>query len=444
MDSSRSPPAPRWRALPARLVHVRRSERTLLALAFAYFFCVLASYYVLRPIRDAMGVESGIEKLPWLFLGTLLVTVSISPLFSRLVARKPRREVVAWSHRVLIACLLVFHALSIVLDDAARIWLGRAFFIWLSVFNVFAISLVWTVMSDVFRTTQARRLYGVIAAGGTLGGVCGGVATGWLIGRIGAAGLLLLAAALLEIAVHCMAALGRRAGSGSGARARAARAAIGGSMFAGFTGVVRSPYLLGIGGFMLLYTIGSTFLYFLQAQIVGATIHDAAARTAYFAGVDVWVNALTLLIQLGITGRVLSHLGVTVTLALLPALSLIGFMLLGFAPILAAVIVFQVIRRTGNFALTAPARETLYVPLAREEKYKAKNFIDTFMFRSGDQVGAWLHAALLALGFGIGGIAMVGVPVSAAWLALAVWLGRRNARLRAAEPATATATSVRC
>jgi AAA family ATP:ADP antiporter len=287
-------------------------------------------------------------------------------------------------------------------------------------------------MSDVFRTGQARRLYGLIAAGGTLGGLAGAAATGWLVGSVGTPPLLLLSALLLEIALHCMAALSARAAARGGEQARAESEVIGGGALAGFSGVVRSPYLLGIGGFMLLFTVGSTFLYFLQAQIVAAAIHDAAARTAYFARVDVWVNGLTLAIQLGFTGRLLSRLGVSVMLAVLPIVSMLGFALLGFAPVLVAVIAFQVIRRTGNFALTAPARETLYVPLAREQKYKAKNFIDTFVFRSGDQVGAWMHAGLLALGLGVGGIALVGVPLSAAWLVLALWLGRRNARLRAA------------
>lgn len=411
------------------LFSVRRDERAPLALAFVYFFCVLAAYYVLRPIRDEMGVAGGVANLPWLFLGTLSATMLVSPLFSRLVARLPRRRFVAWAYRSLIVCLGVFAVCLYSAPSAAQVWVGRVFFVWLSVFAVFAVSLFWAVMADVFQTPQARRLYGVIGAGGTLGGMAGGLLTGWLVQWTGTLPLLLVSALLLEAGLRAMYALSDRMAAQGGVQARIEREVIGGSVWAGVSGVLRSPYLAAIALFMLLFTLGSAFLYFLQAEIVAREIADRAARTAYFARVDVWVNGLTLVVQLVLTGRLIQRVGVGAVLALLPLLSIAGFAALAVAPLLSLVILMQVVRRTGNFALTGPAREVLYVPLPREQKYKAKNFIDTFVFRFGDQLGAWTYTGLAALGLGLSGIAAAAVPLSAAWLAVALWLGRRHARL---------------
>lgn len=429
MSAAGTDPRPEDGLLHA-LFSVRREERKPLALAFLYFFCVLASYYVLRPIRDEMGVAGGVSKLPWLFLGTLTVTIVISPLFSRLVARLPRRRFVAWAYRSLVLCLVGFGLLLSFAPASAQVWVGRAFFVWISVFNIFAVSLFWAVMSDLFQTRQARRLYGVIGAGGTLGGICGGLITGWLVHSVGNVVLLAISALLLEAGLRAMYALSDSiAADGQPQQRQLETEVIGGSIWAGLSGVVRSPYLAAIALFMLLFTIGSTFLYFLQAEIVAREIADRAARTAYFAQVDVWVNGLTLIVQLTLTGRLIQRIGVGTVLALLPLLSIIGFLALAAAPLLSVVILFQVLRRTGNFALTGAAREILYVPLAREEKYKAKNFIDTFVFRLGDQLGAWTHVGLSLLGLGLAGIALAAVPLSAAWLGVAIWLGRRHARL---------------
>ncbi|MBS0393152.1 MAG: MFS transporter [Proteobacteria bacterium] len=436
---STPPPLQPHRAAPG----AGAAERAVVVLAFLYFFLVLASYYVLRPVRDEIGVAGGVDKLPWLFLATLGVTVAISPVFSTLVARLPRRRFVAWSYRTLIAFLVAFFLLLRTRDGAAAVWAGRCFFVWLSVFNLFVTSLFWAVMSDVFRTDQARRLYGVIGAGGTLGGLCGGLLTSAVARTIGPVALLLVAALLLELALQCMFALTRRVSAASGTQRQLDAAPVGGGALGGMLGVARSPYLLGIAAFMMMFTIGSTFLYFLQAQIVSAAITDRVARTLYFARVDIWVNALTLVAQMGLTRRLLVSLGVGRTLLLLPALSVAGFLWLGCAPVLTAVIAFQVVRRAGQFAVTTPSREVLFVPLSREQKYKAKNFVDTFVFRAGDQVGAWSHAGMMALGLGISGIAFAGVPLSLAWMMIALWLGRAYARLQQSE-AQATGAGERC
>lgn len=410
------------------LVGVRREERTVLVLSALYFFLVMASYFILRPIRDQMGVAGGVRNLAWLFTGTLVAMLLVSPLFSALVSRWPRRRFVTWSYRALMLCLLAFYGALVGLPESTSVWVGRAFFIWVSVFNLFAVSLFWAVMADVYQGESSRRLYGVIAAGGSLGALLGGVATAGLVEWIGAPALLLVSLAMLELALWCMFAINARAGAAAPDPATARQAGdeiIGGSAADGFRLALRSPYLLGICGYMFLYTIGSTFLYFLQAQVVDATIDGEAAQTVYFANVDIWVNGLTLVLQLFLTGRLMARIGVGLTLAAVPLISVIGFVGLGLYPVLAAVVVFTVARRVTNFALSRPAREALYVPLSRAEKYKAKNLIDTVVYRVGDQVGAWTNTLLLWLGLGIGGIALTAAPLAALWLVLSLWLGRR-------------------
>ena len=416
------------------LAGIRPDERKVLALSALYFFLVMASYFILRPIRDQMGVAGGVDNLAWLFTATLVAMLAVNPLFSLLVSKLPRRRFVAWSYRALMACLLGFYVALVTLPEAQQVWVGRAFFVWVSVFNLFAVSLFWAVMADVYRTEPSRRLYGVIAAGGTLGALVGAAITATLVETVGVPALLLVSLVMLELGLWCMFAIHRLAQAAATAAASAdGDAVIGGSAVDGFRLAMASPYLLGVCGYMLLYTIGSTFLYFLQAQIVDATIDGRAAQTVYFANVDLWVNGLTLLLQLFLTGRVMARLGVGLTLAALPLISILGFLGLGLVPVLGAVVVFTVARRVTNFALSRPARETLFVPLARNAKYKAKNLIDTVVYRVGDQLGAWSSAALTWLGLGIAGIAYSAVPLAALWLVVALWLGRRYRALQASE-----------
>lgn len=427
MTSSQPVPTDRpsvWQVLAG----VRRDERTVLLLSALYFFLVMASYFILRPIRDQMGVAGGVKNLPWLFTGTLIAMLVVSPLFSAMVSRWPRRRFVSWSYRALMLCLLFFYVALLNLPEAQQVWVGRAFFIWVSVFNLFAVSLFWAVMADVFKSESSRRLYGVIAAGGTLGALMGGVVTTFMVEMLGAPSLLLISLVMLEVALWCMFAITRRRISeaeSASATGPSGEAVIGGNALDGFKLALRSPYLLGMCGYMLMYTIGSTFLYFLQAQIVDNTIDGKLAQTAYFANVDIWVNSLTLILQVFLTGRLMARIGVGLTLAALPLISILGFVGLGIAPVLAAVVVFTVARRVTNFAFSRPAREALYVPLTRGEKYKAKNLIDTVIYRLGDQIGAWTNGLLIWIGLGIAGIAFTAVPLAAIWLGLSLWLGNK-------------------
>ncbi len=418
------------------LTLVRGDERVQLALAFVYFFCVLGAYYVLRPIRDAMGIAGGTDDLPWLFLGTLLLTLIVSPIFAALVARMPRARFVTWSYRGLMLCLLLFFVLIGQSDPSQQLWIGRIFYWWTSVFSVFAVSLFWAVMSDVFTPDQGRRLFVVVSAGGTLGGLVGAGIASLFATAFGVLPLLLVSALMLEVGLRAMRALAARAAARSEVQREREREVIGGSALAGFRLMLGSPYLMGIAGFMVLYTIGSTFLYFLQAGIVADAVPDRDARSALFAHIDVWANAATLLMQVFVSAHLLNRFGIAVALCVLPLLSTLGYLALGVAPVIGVVIAFQSIRRMGNFALTQPARENLYFPLPRETRYKAKNLIDTFMFRAGDQIGAWTHTGLGLLGLTASGISFVAAPISALWLLLAIWLGRAHRRLVAAQAAS--------
>ena len=423
--------------LLGRLIDVRPAELRALGWAWLYIFAVLFSYYILRPIRDEMGVAGGVENLQWLFTGTLLCMIAVNPPFAALVARLPRVKFIAFTYRFFLANLLLFAVLFHVATAAQNIWVGRLFFIWASVFNLFVVSVFWALMVDVFNAEQGKRLFGFVAAGATLGGIVGSTVTAVLAKQVPPTYLLLGSALLLEAAVFCV----RRLSSMSGGlhrrpAARSEESLIGGSVFAGFKHALGSPYLINVCIYILLFTITSTFLYFQQAEIVRQSFTDRGARTAFFARVDLWVNLLTLGAQLFLTSRVLRWFGVAITLAALPLISMIGFGTLALAPTIAVLVVYQVIRRAGNFAFARPSREVLYTVVPREDKYKAKSFIDTAVYRMGDQVGAWSYAGLGLLGFAVTGIAVVAVPISLAWLINAFWLGRKQETLETAHAAS--------
>ena len=423
-----------WR--PHAVVDMRPAELRVLGWAWLYILSVLCSYYIIRPIRDDAGVAGGVEHLPWLFTGTLAGMLAVNPVFAALVRRLPRVRFIAAAYRFFMVNLLLFVVLFGVATPAQAIWVGRAFFIWSSVFNLFVVSVFWALMVDVFDSAQGRRLFGVIAAGATVGGLLGSAVTVALAPRVGVPLLLLLSMALLEVAVFSV---GRLAHLSDAVRRHpmpgAEETPIGGGVLSGITHAFRSTYLVNVSVYMLLYTVTSTFLYFEQAAVVARAFKDRGARTAFFAQVDLLVNALTLVIQLFLTGPMLRVLGVAMSLAILPALSVLGFAALGLAPVIATIVAFQVLRRTGNFAVARPTREVLFTVVAREDKYKAKSFIDTVIYRAGDQLGAWSWGLLGAVGLGAAATAWVAVPLSAAWLANAWWLGRHQERLASTETA---------
>ncbi|MBI4477079.1 MAG: MFS transporter [Acidobacteria bacterium] len=423
-------------------IDVRPDEVRALVWSWLYFAAILSAYYVIRPIRDEMGVAGGVNNLPWLFTGTLVGMMICNPPFAALVARLPRIRFVSAAYRFFMANLLIFFLLLNATTGGQNIWVGRVFFIWSAVFNLFVVSVFWGFMADVFSRDQGKRLFGFIAAGGTLGGILGSALTDSLVRISGSAALLLVSAALLEAAVFSAGRLARLFESLRAQRALPAQEQpIGGGVLTGISHALKSPYLLNISVYMLLFTILSTFLYFQQADIVSRSVTDRAARTSFFARVDLLVNVLTLGVQAFLTGRIVHALGVALTLTLLPAMSALGFLTLGLLPTVAVIVWFQALRRAGNFAVARPTREILYTVVPREDKYKAKSFIDTVVYRAGDQVGAWSYGLMGIAGMGIVGTAFVAVPISFVWLFNGWWLGRRQEQLAGAAPATSLRTA---
>jgi AAA family ATP:ADP antiporter len=412
-------------------------------MAFAYFFFVLSGYFILRPIRDAVAAASGVSQLPWLWTGTLAAMLVCNPVFSALVVKFPVRKFIPITYNFFIVNLLTFYVvLRFVVPgegSVGDVWTGRTFYVWTSVFNLFVVSVFWCFMADVFRSGQGKRLFGFIGVGGTLGAIAGSGLTAVLADRIGVLNLMLVSATLLELAV-VMVLFFPSIDTGGGTALGTTeldQSTIGGSMWAGVTSVMKSPYLAAIALFLILYTVGSTFLYFEQTDIVGRFYATRAARTTVLAQIDLIGQTLTVLIQIFFTGRVIRWIGLTATLAFLPLLTMIGFGTLATVPVFATLAAFIVLRRAGNFALTNPAMEVLFTVVPREDKYKAKAFIETFVYRGGDQIAAWTYAGLSALGLGLVGIAFAAVPMAAVWLMLGLWLGRRQAELAGDAPPAA-------
>ena len=420
----------RWQR---RFIDVRPQEVPALAWCWLYIFSVLASYYILRPIRDQAGVAGGVNNLQWLFAGTLVGMLVLNLPFAYLVKTLPRSRFIPITYHFFAVNILVFAALFHWADASQIIWVGRIFFVWVSVFNLFVVSVFWQMNVDVFTPEQGKRLFGVIAAGATVGAIVGSSVTAILARHVPPMLLLIGSAVVLEIAVFSVGRLSRLSAALSRRPGASAEAPIGGSVFAGVTRAVGSPYLLNVSVFLLLFAITSTFLYFEQAAIVSRSFRDRGAQTAFFATVDLLVNVLTLGIQLFLTGRIVLLLGLALPLALLPALTIVGFGALALVPTVMAVAVFQVVRRAADYAIARPAREVLYTVVPREDRYKAKSLIDTVVYRTGDQVGAWSVTLLRVAGLGPAHVSLVVIPVAAVWLVNALWLGRRQERLAAEQ-----------
>jgi len=419
----------------SKIVDVKPEEIRALWLGFILFFVVLAGYYVIRPIRDNIGATQ-FENLWWMFTVVLVAMIVANALFSMIVARMSRRKFIPIAYRFFILNLVIFFVLMQFMPPGKQPWVDGCFFVWVSVFNLFATAVFWGFMTDIFTNEQGKRLFGFIAVGGSLGGMLGPLITASLVHRVSTGVLLLICAGMLEVAaqsIRFFPAEFRRHDSRSAGDAAAAEKPIGGNFWDGVTHICKSPYLLGLFLFILLYTLTSTWTYFQQSELTKVGIVDKAARTAFFAKLDLSVNTLTLLLQIFLTGRLMKFLGVTVTLLFMPVLSLFGFAAMGLVPVLTVLAVFQVARRASTFAFMRPAREVLFTVLRREDKYKAKSFIDTFGYRCGDQFGAWSYGGMQALGLGLSTISYIAIPVVACWCALGVWLGRKQRVLADAQ-----------
>ena len=425
-----------------RVINVRSEEVPALLWCWLYIFAVLSSYYIMRPIRDEMGIAGGVNNLPWLFTGTLIGMLAVNVPFAWLVKTLPRSRFIPLTYRFFALNIVLFALALHFADQEQTIWIGRAFFIWVSIYNLFVVSIFWQLNVDLFSPEQGKRLFGFIAAGATIGAIVGAAVTASLARYVSPMILLLGAAVLLELAVFAVKRLSRLSPTLHRQPATAAAAEerpIGGGILSGITRAFGSRYLINVSLFLLLFAITSTVLYFQQAGIVSRSFTDRGAQTAFFATVDLLVNILTLAIQLFLTGRIVLWLGVALALAFLPALTILGFGALAAAPTLGAIAAFQVLRRAGDYAIARPTREVLFTVVPREDRYKAKGFIDTFVYRLGDQVGAWGVAGFRALGAGAAELALIAIPIAFLWLLNALWLGRRQEKMAEARAAAAAA-----
>lgn len=412
----------------ARLIDARPGELLAALTGFALFFCLFAGYFMLRPLREAMGIQGGVAHLQWLFTATFLSMLLAVPLFAWLSTRVPRIRYIDGVYGFFALNLAGFALLFALHPE--NVWLARTFYVWISVYNLFVISVAWSLMADVFDARQAKRLFAFIAAGASVGGLTGPLLSALLVGRLGTAGLLLLAAALLVLALGCKQYLmswRERGGAGRpGAPAtESSQRPLPGNPFSGLTSLLRSPYLAGIALFVVLLSTTTTFLYFEQARLVDALFPERASQVRVFAVIDLVVQSGSLIAQLFITGRIAKRLGVRVLLSAVPLLVCLGFLGLALAPLFPVLAALMIVRRIGEYAFVRPGREMLFAPLDAQSKYKTKNVIDTLVYRGGDMASAWLKSGLDALGHGPLPVALVGASCAALWGWLGWRLGRR-------------------
>ena len=434
-------------AILQRFTQIRRGEvAPVIASALAFFF-ILTALMVLRPARDALGMERGIEAVRWLFVGTALATLAVNPVFGLLVSRLRRLAFIDATYLFFAASLLGFYALLVMAPAAVGKTSGMVFFVWFSVFNLFATMVFWGLMADRFSLEQSKRLFGVIAVGGSLGAIAGPGLAAALTKPLGTPALLLVAVLLLGLALLSVRGVVHAPPEHSAAfdpsdpsdvsdssdvsdvsDVNANRTVIGGSAWEGVRALFRSTYLAGIAMYILTLTVVATYIYFTRLQMVAELGDGLDARTTLFARIDFYTQITTLVLQALIAGRLMKHVGVPFTLALLPITAALGFAGLALTASLATLVLFQAAFSAVQRAFTRPARETLFTVVSRADKYKSKAFIDTFVYRSGDVVGAQVEGVLGRLGTGLGALVSVSMPLAVVWGALGVWLGRRQER----------------
>lgn len=420
----------RVKKLFSKIVDVKPNELLALWLGFFFHFLILTGYYITKPIRDNIGA-SNMDALPWMFTATLAAMLIANAAFAATVARMSRRKFIPLAYGFFIFVFALFFIAMRSRPEAEQVWIGRGFFVWVSVFNLFNTAVFWAFMTDLFTVEQGKRLYGFIAVGGTLGAICGAYITKHYVREIGPANLLIIAAAMFAAAGLLVRFFPH--GFAEEDKSATPEAPIGGSVWSGITHICSSPYLMGLAATIVLYTTTSTWAYFQQSELVGGVLKTGTARTEFFGNLEIWVNSLTLVIQIFLTGRLLKWFGVAFTLVALPFLSLVGFAAMGIAASLALLAVFQVARRAAAYALMRPSREILFTVLKREDKYKVKSVTDTLGYRVGDQLGSWSYHGFQGLGLVLGTISWIAVPVTAGWCALSIWLARKQRVLAEAQ-----------
>lgn len=423
-----------------RFANIKREEVTPLVWAALFFFFVLTALMVIRPAREALGMQRGIEAIRWLFVGTAVVTLAVNPVFGFLVSRYRRMAFISTTYLFFAFSLVVFWGLMVLTPQAVGERSGQVFFVWFSVFNLFSTMVFWALMADRFSLEQSKRLFGVIAVGGTVGAIFGPWLASVLAQPLGTASLLLVGASSLVLAVGCAVMVARHqpelAAPGALADPDAPppvdeKAVIGGSAWEGFRATFRSPYLLGISAYVLILAVIATFIYFTRLQMVAAMDDNIDVRTGLFAQIDLITQVATLVLQALVAGHLMKRVGVAITLALLPIVVGLGFIGLAMVSSYALFVGFDATFRAVQRAIMRPARETLFTVVSREDKYKSKAFTDTFVYRGGDVLGAYTEGVLGRLGAGLLALSSVAIPLAVVWAGLGVWLGLHQKRVAA-------------
>ena len=441
----------------SRILNIKKEEQPLAVLSAVYFFCILCGYFFLRPVRDAMGVARGMDELRWLFVGTAVVSLLCVLAFGGIVARTNRRRFIPIGYLFVIGCLIVFSGMLIA-DGAAgggligtdtetpvARYVGYTFFVWLSTANLFVTSVFWAFMVDIFDVGQGKRMFAFIGIGGTLGALVGGWATNVISGMTDSvylpAGLMLTGAAFFGLAIVVMLTLDRlvfgsqrsqltadgaaiEGHQRAGDRDVAGEGGIGGTFWEGAQAVVRSPYLLGIGAYIMLMAISNTLIYFTQALVISNNTDTFSELVAGFALFDALAQVATLFVQIFVTTHVIKRIGVGWTLVILPVVTMTGFAILSAWTVFGVMAVFQAVQRATRYAVSRPARETLFSVVSPSEKYKAKPFVDVFLYRGGDVAGVGVDGMFAALGLTLAWVAAAAVPVAGVWAVLCLALGR--------------------
>ena len=404
--------------------NVQEHEIKAVVGSFLFVVLLMAAYYILRPVRDAMASDWTDAEVSWLWTLNFFISTGVVALYGALVARFPLRLLVPATYGIFALTFLFFYALASISND--RTLIDKSFYVWVSVFSLFHISVFWSFMSELFSKEQAGRLFGIIAAGASVGGLIGPSIPSFFSAYLGTDNLLLLASVMLVVPIPLifyLQALKKPELSSDAMVPDTPPARIGGNPFAGFTLFLSNPYLLAIGLFILLYTGISSFVYFELKNLLSEL--SRAERTAIWAQMDLTVNVLSIAVGLFATGRIVGKFGMPVTIALIPLLICAGLLIVAISPFLGAVVALQVIRRAGNYAVTRPAREMLFTRVDRETRFKAKPVIDIVAYRGGDMLMAWAFTGLTqGLGLGLAAVAAVGAGIAAVWAIVGIYLGR--------------------
>ncbi len=423
----------------SRALRTEPGELPAVLWSAATFFTVLATCFVLRPIRETLATELGVQKIPYLMTGTFAAMLVVLPIYSAIVARWPRRTAVPWIFRFFIANLAIFAALFQWAPPGIQTDVFAVFYVWVSVFNLFVVSVFWSMMAELFRTEQSTRLFGPIAAGGSLGGLTGSMASALLSKHLSIPAFLCIAIVILEVSIFCR----RRVVVSTGVGAHTEPVAsgetvdhddqpIGGTAWSGFVAVIRSPVLASICGFIFLGTVTATVVYAARLQFVATMFETRVEKNEFFAMIDFVVQGGALVVQLFLVSRILRRTGVAVTLAILPIVYGVGMISFTMAPSLGVIVALEIARRVAAYAVAKPTMDILYTLVTLDEKYKAKGFIDLIVYRGGDVTGAWLFGALfspammLPMAVALGGTLALFLPFVGIWLVLAAFLGHKT------------------